>query len=105
MAGKKGFEEIAYRQGDPTAYELGRLTWNPLKHIDPFMTVLLPLMLWISSGGRFLFGGAKPIPLLIKQGGVYRTVDLRWNGGLRYPHLERAGKGPSSLDALLAPRK
>ncbi len=34
--------EAAYRQGDDTAYALGRLTLNPLKHIDPFMTVLLP---------------------------------------------------------------
>lgn len=55
--------EAAYRQGDSTAYMLGRLTFNPLKHIDPFMTILLPLMLWYGSGGRYAFGGAKPVPV------------------------------------------
>ncbi len=53
--------EAAYRQGDSTAYMLGRLTFNPLKHIDPFMTVILPLLLWFTSG--FAFGGAKPVPV------------------------------------------
>ena len=55
--------EAAYRQGDSTAYMLGRLTFNPAKHIDPFMTVILPLMLWFGSGGRYTFGGAKPVPV------------------------------------------
>jgi len=54
--------EAAYRQGDDTAYMLGRLTLNPLKHIDPIMTVLLPLVLWYSHAG-FLFGAAKPVPV------------------------------------------
>ncbi len=49
-------------------------------------------------------GGTKPIALLIEQGDQYRTVELTWNGGLRYPHLERAGKGPASLDAVIAAR-
>ena len=53
----------ALKQGDNTALMLGRLTWNPIKHIDPFMTVLLPLMLWFVSGGRMLLGGAKPVPV------------------------------------------
>lgn len=55
--------EAAYRQGDDTAYMLGRLTLNPLKHIDPFLTVLLPVSLWFISGGRYAFGGAKPVPV------------------------------------------
>ncbi len=55
--------EAAFRQGDDTAYMLGRLTLNPLKHIDPFMTVLLPVMLWVASGGTYTFGGAKPVPV------------------------------------------
>ena len=55
--------EAAYRQGDNTAYMLGRLTLNPVKHIDPFMTVLLPLMLWFASNGTYTFGGAKPVPV------------------------------------------
>jgi Zn-dependent protease len=53
----------ALRNGDPTAYQLGRLTWNPVKHIDPFMTILLPLMTFIGSGGQMAFGGAKPVPV------------------------------------------
>ena len=55
--------EAAYRQGDSTAYMLGRLTLNPVKHIDPFMTVLLPIMLWVASKGTYTFGGAKPVPV------------------------------------------
>src|SRR5438309_11090581 len=57
---------VALKQGDNTALMLGRLTWNPVKHIDPFMTVLLPLMMWYGSGlvnpmHRVLIGGAKPV--------------------------------------------
>lgn len=55
--------EAAYRQGDSTAYMLGRLTFNPLKHIDPFMTILLPIITAVGSGGRWAFGGAKPVPV------------------------------------------
>ena len=55
--------EAAYRQGDTTAYMLGRLTLNPLKHIDPFMTVLLPILTWYGSGHKWAFGGAKPVPV------------------------------------------
>jgi len=55
--------EAAYRQGDSTAYMLGRLTLNPAKHIDPFMTVILPLVLWFGSHGSYTFGGAKPVPV------------------------------------------
>src|SRR5258705_5934731 len=55
--------EAAYRQGDSTAYMLGRLTFNPLKHIDPFMTILLPIITAVGSGGRWAFGGAKPGPV------------------------------------------
>jgi Zn-dependent protease len=55
--------EAAYRQGDDTAYVLGRLTMNPLKHIDPFLTILLPAFLLWQSHGAFVFGGAKPVPV------------------------------------------
>lgn len=51
----------ALRQGDRTAQMLGRLTWNPLRHIDPFMTILLPLML--AWAGAPILGGAKPVPV------------------------------------------
>jgi Zn-dependent protease len=53
--------EAAYRQGDTTAYMLGRLTLNPLKHIDPFLTIILPVLLIYMGGPPF--GGAKPVPV------------------------------------------
>ena len=53
--------EAAYRQGDDTAYMLGRLTFNPLKHIDPIMTVIVPFVLW--TIGAPPFGAAKPVPV------------------------------------------
>ncbi len=49
--------------GDPTAKVSGRLTPNPLKHIDPFWTILLPGLLYISTQGRFAIGMAKPVPV------------------------------------------
>lgn len=55
--------EAAYRQGDDTAYMLGRLTMNPLKHIDPFMTILLPAILLWQTHGAYAFGAAKPVPV------------------------------------------
>lgn len=54
--------EAAYRQGDTTAYMLGRLTLNPIKHIDPVMTIILPTVL-ILSHSPFVFGAAKPVPV------------------------------------------
>ena len=54
---------VAYRLGDNTAKYSGRLTLNPLAHIDPFWTLLLPMFLFVSSGGRFIFGAAKPVPI------------------------------------------
>ncbi|TCS61325.1 site-2 protease family protein [Varunaivibrio sulfuroxidans] len=54
---------IAWRLGDPTAYRAGRVTFNPLRHVDPFGTVILPAMLLLASGGKFMFGFAKPVPV------------------------------------------
>lgn len=51
---------MAYWLGDDTAKDEGRLTLNPLKHIDPFLTIILPVMLAIVGGP--IFGGAKPVP-------------------------------------------
>ncbi len=53
---------VADRLGDPTARLMGRLTLNPLKHIDPYLSVILPALL-ILSGSPIIFGGAKPIPV------------------------------------------
>ncbi len=54
---------VAYRLGDPTAKLLGRLTLNPKNHIDPYMSIVLPIITYVVSGGRFIFGGAKPVPI------------------------------------------
>lgn len=54
---------IANKLGDPTAKMLGRLTLNPLAHIDPFGTILMPLMLLVFTNGQFVFGYAKPVPI------------------------------------------
>jgi len=48
--------------GDATAKYAGRITFNPLSHIDPMMTIMMPIMMLILSGGAFAFGGAKPVP-------------------------------------------
>ncbi|MEW6331522.1 MAG: site-2 protease family protein [Pseudomonadota bacterium] len=53
---------IAKYLGDPTAHRLGRLSFNPLRHIDPVGTVLIPA-LFLLMGSRFLFGWAKPVPV------------------------------------------
>ncbi len=49
--------------GDNTAWALGRVTLNPVKHIDPIGTILMPLMLYFATSGAFLFGYAKPVPV------------------------------------------
>ena len=53
---------VALKCGDPTARDAGRLTFNPIPHIDPFMTILLPALL-IFTGTGFIIGGAKPVPV------------------------------------------
>ena len=49
--------------GDNTAYSMGRITLNPMKHIDPFGTIAMPLLLYFATSGAFLFGYAKPVPV------------------------------------------
>ena len=66
----------AFRQGDPTAYMLGRLTLNPVPHIDPMMSVLVPIGLWILSHGTWTFGAAKPVPVNPRNFRNYRRGDV-----------------------------
>jgi Zn-dependent protease len=54
---------VARHFGDNTAYMMGRVTLNPMKHIDPVGTILMPLMLYFATSGAFLFGYAKPVPV------------------------------------------
>lgn len=66
---------VAYRLGDPTAKLAGRLSLNPIRHIDPFGTVLLPLLLWATGGP--IFGYAKPVPISFRNSRVsIRRFDL-----------------------------
>jgi Zn-dependent protease len=53
----------ALHRGDDTAHRLGRITLNPLRHIDPLGTLAVPLMLYFATSGAFLFGYAKPVPV------------------------------------------
>jgi Zn-dependent protease len=54
---------VAKYFGDDTAFSRGRLSLNPLKHIDPVGTLLIPVVLYLSTGGAFMFGYAKPVPI------------------------------------------
>ncbi len=54
---------VAYIRGDRTAKAMGRLTLNPFRHIDWFWTLLFPFTLFIMTGGRFMIGMAKPVPV------------------------------------------
>jgi len=72
---------IAHKLGDDTAKMQGRLTLNPIKHIDPFLTLILPVMLAIVGGP--IFGGAKPVPF--------------------NPQMVRGGEWGSALVAIAGP--
>ena len=52
---------VADKLGDPTARKLGRITLNPIRHLDPFLSVILPVLMYNLTG--FVFGGAKPVPI------------------------------------------
>ncbi len=79
---------VAYSLGDPTAKYEGRLTLNPLKHLDPFGSIILPLLLFI-AGSPFLFGWAKPVPV-----NPYNFTDKK------YGEIKVSIAGPASNLAL-----
>ena len=54
---------VAYRCGDPTAKQNGRLSLNPIVHIDLFWTIIMPIILLVSTSGKFAIGSAKPVPV------------------------------------------
>jgi Zn-dependent protease len=64
----------ALHQGDDTAYTLGRVTLNPIPHIDPWMSLVLPALLYFTTG--FTFGGAKPVPVNTRKYRHYRRGDI-----------------------------
>ncbi|MGH7076292.1 MAG: site-2 protease family protein [Stellaceae bacterium] len=84
---------IASKLGDDTALRAGRVTFNPIRHIDLFGTILMPLFLFLISSGSFLFGYAKPVPVNF--------------GRLRHPRFDMvwvalAGPGINILLAIVA---
>ena len=83
---------VARYFGDNTAWTLGRVTLNPIKHIDPLGTIVMPLMLYFATSGAFLFGYAKPVPV---QFGNLRNPkrDMIW--------VALAGPGANLAQALL----
>jgi Zn-dependent protease len=83
---------VAYRLGDDTAYNLGRVSFNPIRHIDPFGTILLPGVLLLSHS-PFLFGYAKPVPV--------RFANLR-NPRIGMVLVALAGPATNIILAILA---
>ena len=82
----------ARHYGDDTAYRLGRITLNPIKHIDPVGTILMPLMLYFATSGAFLFGYAKPVP--VRFGNLRNPKrDMVW--------VALAGPGANLAQALI----
>ncbi len=67
---------VAYRLGDNTAWNLGRVSFNPLKHIDPFGTLIMPAIL-LMSHSPFLFGYAKPVPVNFRAL-RHPRIDMVW---------------------------
>ncbi len=63
---------VAWKLGDDTAMRLGRVTFNPLKHVHPVGTLVLPALLLLVSGGRMMFGYARPVPVNIGRLGSPR---------------------------------
>ncbi|HET8622839.1 MAG TPA: site-2 protease family protein [Gemmatimonadales bacterium] len=76
MAHEYAHGAAAFRQGDDTAYMLGRLTFNPLPHVDPWMSVVMPALLWFLSKGSFVFGAARPVPINPRKFRHYRRGDI-----------------------------
>lgn len=66
---------MALRQGDRTALDAGRLTLNPVVHIDPVGSIIVPLMLWLAPG-NLLFGWARPVPVDPRNFRNYRRGDI-----------------------------
>jgi len=102
----------ALKQGDTTALMLGRLTWNPIKHIDPFMTIILPLMLFLTT--HMALGGAKPVPvnprnyrnvkrgdIIVSLAGVTANLALVLLFALLVPLIYAVGHLVSSLAAAM----
>jgi Zn-dependent protease len=78
--------------GDNTAWALGRVSLNPMKHIDPMGTIVLPLVLYFATSGAFLFGYAKPVPVNFSRLRAPKR-DMIW--------VALAGPGANFVQAVL----
>jgi len=58
---------VAWKLGDDTAYRLGRVTFNPIRHIDPMGTIIMPGLILLATNFSFMFGYAKPVPVNFRQ--------------------------------------
>ena len=76
MAHEYAHGYAALKQGDDTALVQGRLTFNPIAHIDLWLTIIVPALLWWQTDGRFVFGGAKPVPVRPDRYRNYRRGDI-----------------------------
>lgn len=76
MAHEYAHGYAALKQGDDTALAQGRLTFNPIAHIDLWLTIIIPALLWWQTDGRFVFGGAKPVPVNPSRYRNYRRGDI-----------------------------
>ena len=83
---------VALSLGDPTAKLAGRLTLNPIPHIDIYGSIILPLVMGLASGGAFMFGYAKPVPF-----NPYLLRDQKWAPAL----VALAGPGSNIILAIL----
>lgn len=79
--------------GDNTAKYAGRITFNPLKHIDPWLTIGMPMLMLFLTGGKFAFGSAKPVPY-----NPYNLKNQKWGPAL----VALSGPGINILIALIA---
>ena len=77
--------------GDNTAKYAGRISLNPFKHIDPWMTIMVPFLMLVMTGGRLAFGGAKPVPY-----NPYNLRNQKWGPAL----VGMAGPASNILFAL-----
>ncbi len=78
--------------GDATAYMQGRMSLNPVKHIDPIGTILIPVVMYVATAGSFLFGYAKPVP--VEWGNLRKPKrDMAW--------VALAGPGANMAMALM----
>ena len=104
---------VAHRYGDPTAYQLGRLSLNPVVHADPLGSLIVPALL-LYSGVGFVFGWAKPVPvnprhfkqptrdmMMVALAGPVMNITLAFIAGLLFKALRSLGFSNEFLDYII----